>query len=132
MYIKCSLNKCTVVPLFGCEANIMKSKLSDKVYPCEWDHVYITVGFTAVARTLIGGGGGGVYSYIHVLPDEFLLKSNSNLSIWKETSRAEHEYMNNPPPPPTPINVLATAVVGLLYMVGFVGTIGGYSKILIV
>ena len=23
----------------------------------------------AVARTLIGGGGGGVYSYIHVLPD---------------------------------------------------------------
>ena len=33
---------------------------------------------TAVARTLIGGG---VYSYIHVLPDKFLLKSNSNLSI---------------------------------------------------
>ena len=24
---------------------------------------------TAVARTLIGGGGVGVYSYIHVLPD---------------------------------------------------------------
>ena len=34
---------------------------------------------TAVARMLIGGGG--VYSYIHVLSDEFLLKSNSNLSI---------------------------------------------------
>ena len=31
----------------------------------------------AVARTLIAGGG-GVYSYIHVLPDEFLFKSNSN------------------------------------------------------
>ena len=28
----------------------------------------------AVARALIGGGGGGVYSYIRVLPDEFLLK----------------------------------------------------------
>ena len=27
-----------------------------------------------VTRTLIGeGGGGGVYSYIHVLPDGFLL-----------------------------------------------------------
>ena len=36
--------------------------------------------FTAVARTLIEGGE-GVYSYIHVLPDSFLLKSNSNLSI---------------------------------------------------
>ena len=34
----------------------------------------------AVARTLIGGGG-GAYSYIHVLPDEFLFKSNSNPSI---------------------------------------------------
>ena len=32
----------------------------------------------AVARTLIGGGA---YSYIHVLPDEFLFKSNSNRSI---------------------------------------------------
>ena len=38
--------------------------------------------------------------------------------------------MNKHPPPPN--NVLATAVVGLLYMVGFVKTIGGYSKILIV
>ena len=33
----------------------------------------------AVDRTLIGGGGGeGVYLYIHVLPDEFRFKSNSN------------------------------------------------------
>ena len=32
----------------------------------------------AETRTLIGGGGGGAYSYIHVLPDEFLFKSNSN------------------------------------------------------
>ena len=51
----------------------------------------------AVARTLIGGGG-GVYSYIHVLPDQFLFKLiNLNL-ISKETSRAEHEYMNKHPP----------------------------------
>ena len=28
----------------------------------------------AVARALIGGGGGGVYSYIRVMPDEFRLK----------------------------------------------------------
>ncbi len=27
-----------------------------------------------VTRALIGGGGGGVYSYIRVLPDGFLLK----------------------------------------------------------
>ena len=28
----------------------------------------------AVARALIGGGGGGVYLYIRVTPDGFLLK----------------------------------------------------------
>ena len=28
--------------------------------------------------TLAGMSIGGVYSYIHVLPDEFLFKSNSN------------------------------------------------------
>ena len=60
----------------------------------------------AVARTLIGGGG-GVYSYIHVLPDKFLFKSNSNWSIWNEICRAKHEYMNIHPP----INVLATALL---------------------
>ena len=44
----------------------------------------------AVARTLIGGGGGGVYSYIRVLPNWLLLKSTlfqkklvgQNLNIW--------------------------------------------------
>ena len=31
---------------------------------------------SAVAKAVIGGrGGGGVHSYIRVLPDEFLLKS---------------------------------------------------------
>ena len=45
----------------------------------------------AVARTLIRGGGGCLFIY----------------SCSKETSRAEHEYMNKHPP----INVLATAVI---------------------
>ncbi len=62
----------------------------------------------AVARALIGEGG--VYSYIRVMPDEFLLKSVVFKLISKEISRAEHEYMNIPPPPPPPINALATAL----------------------
>ncbi len=47
-------------------------------------------------------GGGGVYSYICVMPDEFLLKSVVFKLISKDISRAEHEYMNihSPPPPP--------------------------------
>ena len=63
----------------------------------------------AVARALIGGGG-GVYSYIRVMPDEFLLKSVVFKLISKEISRVEHEYMNIHPPPPPPINALATAL----------------------
>ena len=59
----------------------------------------------AVARTLIGGGGGGVYSYIRVLPDSRLASFEINF-ISKETSRAEPEYMNINPP----INALATAL----------------------
>ena len=45
-----------------------------------------------------GGGGGGKYSYIPVLPDEFLFKSVVFKLISKEISRAEHEYMNKQPP----------------------------------
>ena len=41
------------------------------------------------------------------MPNEFLLKSVVFKLISKEISRAEHEYMNIPPPPP--INALATA-----------------------
>ncbi len=55
-----------------------------------------------VTRALIGGGGGGVYSYIRVLPDECLLKSVVFKLISKEISRAEHEYMNIHPLPPHP------------------------------
>ena len=49
----------------------------------------------AVPRALIGGG---VYSYIRVMPDGFLLKSVVFKLISKEISRAEHEYMNIHPP----------------------------------
>ena len=48
----------------------------------------------------------GVYSYIRVMPDGFLLKSVVFKLISKEISRAEHEYMNIHPP----INALATAL----------------------
>ncbi len=51
----------------------------------------------AVARALMGGGG--VYSYIRVMPDGFLLKSVAFRLISKEIRRAEHEYKNIPPPP---------------------------------
>ena len=44
------------------------------------------------------------------MPDGFLLKSVVFKLISKENSRAEHEYMNIPPPPP--INALATALHG--------------------
>ena len=37
--------------------------------------------------------GGGVYSYIHVLPDGFLLKAIV-FTVY------EHKYMNITPPPP--------------------------------
>ncbi len=63
----------------------------------------------AVARALIRGGG--VYSYIRVMPDGSLLKSVVFKLISKEISRAEHEYMNIHPPPPPPINALATVLV---------------------
>ena len=46
-------------------------------------------------------GGGGVYSYIRVLPDGFLLKSVVFNIISKEICRAEHKYMNIHP---TPLN----------------------------
>ena len=67
---------------------------------------YIKNSSRGVTRALIWGGG--VYLYIRVLPDEFLLKSVVFKFISKEISRAEHEYMNIPPPPPSPINALVT------------------------
>ena len=52
----------------------------------------------AVGGALIGGGG-RVYSYIRVMPDEFILKSVVFKLISKEINRAEHPYMNIHPPP---------------------------------
>ena len=56
-----------------------------------------------MSKALIGGGG-GAYSYIRVLPDEFLLKSTVMTTDFKEFRRVEREYMNVPPPPPPPPN----------------------------
>ena len=53
------------------------------------------------------GGGGGEYSYISVLPDEFLLKLTLMTAVSKEIRRTEQEDMNIPPPPP-PINALVS------------------------
>ena len=61
----------------------------------------------AETRALIWGGG-GEYSYIRVLPDEFLLKSVVFKYISKEISRAEHEYMNINSPPPPQLSVCCT------------------------
>ena len=60
----------------------------------------------AVARTLIGGGGGGVCIFIY--SGSARIVSFEIKLISKEVSRAEPEYMNKPPPPP--ISVLATAL----------------------
>ncbi len=62
---------------------------------------FIHPALRAVAKALMGGGGGGVYSYIRVMPDGILLKSAVFKLVSKEISRADHEYMNiHPPLPP--------------------------------
>ena len=57
--------------------------------------MYVISKGRGVTRALIGGG---VYSYIRVLPDEFLLNFFVFKFISKEISRAEHECMNIHPP----------------------------------
>ena len=59
----------------------------------------------AVARALIGGGGGCIFIY----SGRARLVSFEIKLISKEVSRAEPEYMNIHPPPP--ISVLATALL---------------------
>ena len=67
---------------------------------------------------MLKGGGGGVYSYICVLPNESLLKSVVFKFISKEISQAEHKYMNiQPPPPPPRINALVTPLFSDLSVV---------------
>ena len=69
--------------------------------------LFFRSGDRGVTRALTGGG---VYSYIRVLPDEFLLNFSIFKFISKEISRAEHEYMNIHPSPP--INALVTPLSG--------------------
>ena len=52
--------------------------------------------FRAVARALIGGGGGSIFIYSGAAR----LVSFEIKLISKEVSRAEPEYMNIHPPPP--------------------------------
>ncbi len=59
----------------------------------------------AVARAY-GGGGGCIF--IYSCSARRISFEISCLVISKEISRAEHEYMNTPPPPP--IYALATAL----------------------
>ena len=62
---------------------------------------FISVGdpVGAVTRVLIGGGG--EYSYICVLSDEFLLKSTLRTTDFKRNSSDRTQiYEYSPPPPP--------------------------------
>ena len=53
----------------------------------------------AVTKALIGGGG-GAYSYIRVLPDEFLLKSVVITVDFKRNSSGRTQIYEYTPPPP--------------------------------
>ena len=67
------------------------------------------VGRRAETKALIGGGG-GAYSYIRVLPDEFLLKSTVMTTDFKRNSSGRTRIYEYTPPPP--INALVSALVG--------------------
>ncbi len=56
---------------------------------------------------MLGGGGGGIFIYSC---SARLISFEMNL-ISKEIRRAEHEYMNIPPPPP--INALVTPLLSI-------------------
>ena len=53
----------------------------------------------AETKALIGGGGGGAYSYIRVLPDEFLLKSTVMTTDFKRNSLGRTRIYEYTPPP---------------------------------
>ena len=61
--------------------------------------------FRAETKALIGGG---VYSYIRVLPDEFLLKSTVMTTDFKRNSSGRTRIYEYTPPPP--INALVSAL----------------------
>ena len=52
----------------------------------------------AVTKALIEGGGGGGYSYIRVLPDEFLLKSVVITVDFKRNSSGRTRIYEYAPP----------------------------------
>ena len=52
------------------------------------------------------GGGGGEYSYIHVLPDEIFFLLNLMTADFKRNSLAEQDMNIHHPPPPPQINAL--------------------------
>ena len=54
----------------------------------------------AETKALIGGGGGGAYSYIRVLLDEFLLKSTVMTTDFKRNSSSRTRIYEYTPPPP--------------------------------
>ena len=58
--------------------------------------------FRAETKALIGGGGGGggAYSYIRVLPDEFLLKSTVMTTDFKRNSSGRTRIYEYTPLPP--------------------------------
>ena len=69
------------------------------VMKLDGNKVNIIVLDRAETKALIGGGG--VYSYIHVLPDEFLLKSVVITVDFKRNSSGRTRiYEYAPPPPP--------------------------------
>ena len=78
---------------------VVKSPLNTNTLP--------SVAGRAVTKALIGGGG--VYSYIRVLPDEFLLKSTVMTTDFKRNSSGRTRIYEYAPPPP--INALVTALV---------------------
>ena len=61
----------------------------------------------AETKALIGGGA---YSYIRVLPDEFLLKSVVITVDFKRNSSGRTRIYEYAPPPPPPINALVSAL----------------------
>ena len=64
--------------------------------------------YRAETKALIEGGG-GVYSYIRILPDEFLLKSVVITVDFKRNSAGRMRIYEYAPPPP-PINALVSAL----------------------
>ena len=71
--------------------------------------LYSRILIRAETKALIGGGGGGAYSYIRLLPDEFLLKSTVMTTDFKRNSSGRtriYEYI-----PPPPINALVSALI---------------------